>query len=46
MKSTGALIGCNDPVVLPQGSQKSDWEGELGEQRLRVHAWDPALIDG
>jgi 2,4-didehydro-3-deoxy-L-rhamnonate hydrolase len=30
MKSTGALIGCNDPVVLPQGSQKSDWEVELG----------------
>ena len=30
MKSAGALIGCNDPVVLPQGSQKSDWEVELG----------------
>ena len=30
MKSTGALIGCNDPVVLPQGSKKSDWEVELG----------------
>lgn len=30
MKTTSALIGCNDPVVLPQGSQKSDWEVELG----------------
>ena len=30
MKPTSALIGCNDPVVLPQGSQKSDWEVELG----------------
>lgn len=30
MKSTGALMGCNDAVVLPQGSQKSDWEVELG----------------
>ena len=30
MKTTSALIGCNDPVVLPQGSVKSDWEVELG----------------
>ena len=30
MKTTSALIGCNDPVVLPQGSLKSDWEVELG----------------
>jgi 2-keto-4-pentenoate hydratase/2-oxohepta-3-ene-1,7-dioic acid hydratase in catechol pathway len=30
MKATSALIGCNDPVVLPQGSVKSDWEVELG----------------
>jgi len=30
MKTTSALIGCNDPVVLPQGSIKSDWEVELG----------------
>jgi 2,4-diketo-3-deoxy-L-fuconate hydrolase len=29
-KTTSALIGCNDPVVLPQGSVKSDWEVELG----------------
>jgi 2-keto-4-pentenoate hydratase/2-oxohepta-3-ene-1,7-dioic acid hydratase in catechol pathway len=30
MKATSAAIGCNDPVVLPQGSVKSDWEVELG----------------
>ena len=30
MKTTSALIGCNDPVVLPQGSVKGDWEVELG----------------
>ena len=29
-KATSALVGCNDPVVLPQGSVKSDWEVELG----------------
>lgn len=30
MKATSAIIGCNDPVVLPQDSVKSDWEVELG----------------
>ncbi len=30
MKATSAVMGCNDPVVLPQGSVKSDWEVELG----------------
>jgi 2-keto-4-pentenoate hydratase/2-oxohepta-3-ene-1,7-dioic acid hydratase in catechol pathway len=29
-KTTSALIGCNDPVVLPQDSVKTDWEVELG----------------
>ena len=29
-KTTSCLIGCNDAVVLPQGSVKSDWEVELG----------------
>jgi 2,4-didehydro-3-deoxy-L-rhamnonate hydrolase len=29
-KHTCTVIGCNDPVVLPQGSTKSDWEVELG----------------
>jgi len=29
-KPTSSLIGCNDPVVMPQGSTKTDWEVELG----------------
>ena len=29
-KPTSALVGCNDAVVLPQGSVKADWEVELG----------------
>jgi 2,4-didehydro-3-deoxy-L-rhamnonate hydrolase len=30
MKATSCIIGCNDPVVLPRESVKSDWEVELG----------------
>ncbi len=30
LKAISALAGCNDPVVLPQGSVKADWEAELG----------------
>jgi len=30
LKADSALMGCNDPVVLPQGSVKADWEVELG----------------
>ena len=30
MKATSAVIGCNDAVVLPKDSAKSDWEVELG----------------
>jgi 2-keto-4-pentenoate hydratase/2-oxohepta-3-ene-1,7-dioic acid hydratase in catechol pathway len=30
MKPTSALVGCNDAVVMPQGSVKTDWEVELG----------------
>jgi len=29
-KATSAIIGCNDAVVLPRDSVKSDWEVELG----------------
>ena len=29
-KTLSCLVGCNDAVVLPQGSVKSDWEVELG----------------
>lgn len=30
MKTTSCAVGCNHPVVLPQGSVKTDWEVELG----------------
>ena len=30
MKATSSICGANDDVVLPRGSQKSDWEVELG----------------
>jgi 2,4-didehydro-3-deoxy-L-rhamnonate hydrolase len=30
MKAISCAQGCNDPVVLPQGSVKGDWEVELG----------------
>lgn len=29
-KTLDCAVGCNHPVVLPQGSVKSDWEVELG----------------
>jgi len=30
MKATSAICGPNDPVYLPRGAQKGDWEVELG----------------
>lgn len=30
MKATSAIVGPNDDVVIPKGSQKTDWEVELG----------------
>ncbi len=30
MKATSAIIGPNDNVMIPRGSQKTDWEVELG----------------
>jgi len=30
MKATSSISGPNDPVVIPRGSVKSDWEVELG----------------
>lgn len=30
LKATSALSGPNDPIVLPKGSEKTDWEVELG----------------
>jgi 2-keto-4-pentenoate hydratase/2-oxohepta-3-ene-1,7-dioic acid hydratase in catechol pathway len=30
MKATSALSGPNDPIVIPRGATKTDWEVELG----------------
>ena len=30
MKATSAIVGPNDPVEIPRGSEKTDWEVELG----------------
>jgi len=30
MKATSAVVGPNDDVIIPKGSQKTDWEVELG----------------
>ncbi len=30
MKATSAICGPNDPVIIPKGSKKTDWEVELG----------------
>lgn len=46
MKSTTAIIGPNDTVMLPKGSVKSDWEVELAVimgQTARYVAEDEAL---
>ncbi|MGB3555258.1 MAG: fumarylacetoacetate hydrolase family protein [Jannaschia sp.] len=29
-KATSAIVGANDDVVMPRGSQRTDWEVELG----------------
>ena len=29
MKATSAICGANDPIVIPRGSKKTDWEVEL-----------------
>lgn len=30
MKATSAICGPNDPIVIPRGAHKTDWEVELG----------------
>jgi 2-keto-4-pentenoate hydratase/2-oxohepta-3-ene-1,7-dioic acid hydratase in catechol pathway len=30
LKATSSLAGPNDPIVMPRGSEKTDWEVELG----------------
>ncbi len=45
-KAISCIVGANDPVVLPQGSEKSDWEVELGVvigSRARYVPEDEAL---
>jgi hypothetical protein len=34
MKATSALSGPNDDVIIPRNSAKTDWEVELGIERL------------
>jgi len=51
MKTVDCAVGCNDAVVLPQGSVKSDWEVELGivigtKARYVSEADAPAHIAG
>ncbi len=29
MKATSAVCGANDPIIIPRGSEKTDWEVEL-----------------
>jgi 2-keto-4-pentenoate hydratase/2-oxohepta-3-ene-1,7-dioic acid hydratase in catechol pathway len=29
MKATSAICGPNDPIIIPRGSVKTDWEVEL-----------------
>ena len=29
-KTVSSLVGCNDPIVMPRNSVKTDWEVELG----------------
>jgi 2-keto-4-pentenoate hydratase/2-oxohepta-3-ene-1,7-dioic acid hydratase in catechol pathway len=30
MKATSAICGAHDPILIPRGSEKTDWEVELG----------------
>ena len=30
MKATSAICGPGDPIIIPRGSEKTDWEAELG----------------
>ena len=42
----GVGLGCKPPLYLKPGDEMRLGIAGLGEQRQRVHAWDPALIDG
>jgi 2-keto-4-pentenoate hydratase/2-oxohepta-3-ene-1,7-dioic acid hydratase in catechol pathway len=46
MKATSCLSGPDDPIVLPQGAKKADWEVELGVvigKRAKYVSEDEAL---
>ncbi len=46
MKATSSIMGPNDDVMIPQGSEKTDWEVELGVvigKEARYVAEDDAL---
>jgi len=46
MKATSAICGPNDPILIPRGSQKTDWEVELAVvigTRAKYVAPDDAL---
>jgi 2-keto-4-pentenoate hydratase/2-oxohepta-3-ene-1,7-dioic acid hydratase in catechol pathway len=42
----GVGLGMKPPTYLKAGDEMHLGIAHLGEQRQRVHAWDPALIDG
>jgi 2-keto-4-pentenoate hydratase/2-oxohepta-3-ene-1,7-dioic acid hydratase in catechol pathway len=51
MKATSAICGPNDGIVIPRGSQKTDWEVELGvvigrTARYVTEAEAPAHVAG
>lgn len=46
MKATSAICGPNDPIIIPRGSQKTDWEVELAAvigKRAKYVSEDDAL---
>lgn len=46
MKATSAICGPNDPIIIPRGSQKTDWEVELAViigRRAKYVSEDEAL---
>ena len=42
----GVGMGMKPPVFLKPGDEIRLGIAGLGEQRQKVHAWNPALIDG
>jgi len=42
MKATSAICGPHDPILIPRGSEKTDWEVELGIVIGRAAKYVPA----